>query len=66
MKICEHCPLFISSGVMGSRCSPYLYVNPETNDVSFKYKKGYKNGCGCRLEAKTRLKRSKCPLGKWK
>ena len=26
---------------------------------------GYKNGCGCRLSAKTSLTNAICPVGKW-
>ncbi len=65
MLICKKCPLYSEVKVMGPMCSPYLYVNPDNGDVSYKYKKGYIKGCGCRLTSKTRLKDVECPLGKW-
>ena len=44
----------------------YYYVNPETGDV-YTYKRGdnYYKGCGCRLQAKTRLVNAHCPAKKW-
>ena len=65
IAICKKCPLYTKHKIIGEYCSPQLYLNPETNDISFKYKHGYKHGCGCRLDAKTRLKNEKCPVGKW-
>jgi hypothetical protein len=46
-------------------CSPSLYLNPETNDVSTYQKEGYIRGCGCHLKWKIAGKKSKCPAGKW-
>lgn len=63
MKICKVCPLFLNS--MGGICNPRLYLNPQTGDVSTKYKDGYGKGCGCRLQAKTKLPNAHCPNGKW-
>lgn len=66
LSICRNCPLYTETGLIGPMCSPYLYVNPETEDVSTRFKTGYIRGCGCRLNAKARLKDAKCPLDKWK
>ena len=63
MDICRKCPLFISE--LGGICNPRLYLNVETGDVSTKKMDGYVSGCGCRLSAKTRLSKSRCPNGKW-
>lgn len=63
MKICKVCPLFLNS--MGGMCNPKLYLNPQTGDVSTKYKDGYGKGCGCRLQAKTKLPNAHCPNDKW-
>ena len=35
------------------------------NEVSNKQKVGFKNGCGCRLKAKTSVINAECPVGKW-
>ena len=66
LDICEICPIFSRKNkTIGGVCSSYLYLNPVTNEISTVYKKGYFKGCGCRLNAKTRLKNQKCPAGKW-
>lgn len=61
--ICYKCPLY--STKWGGVCNNNLWLNIETGDVSLTKKKGYKNGCGCRLLSKTTLSSAKCPLGKW-
>jgi len=40
-------------------------MNPETLEVSETPKEGFKRGCGCRVQAKTRLPYAKCPLDRW-
>ena len=60
--ICGACPLF---DIFNNMCSPSLYLNPETNDVSTYQKEGYIRGCGCHLKWKIAGKKSKCPAGKW-
>lgn len=63
LKICYRCPLF--SNRLGGICNNRLWLNVNTGDVSIAAKPGYKQGCGCRLSAKTRLVNAKCPVGKW-
>lgn len=63
MAICYSCPLYSSK--LGGICNNKLWLNPITGDVSTRYKDGYKNGCSCRLNAKTRLPDAHCPLDKW-
>jgi hypothetical protein len=66
--ICNICKLKIEIEVMGIQteiCNPKLYLNVETNRTSEYPKEGYEKGCGCRVEASTRVKDKKCPLGKW-
>lgn len=63
VAICKRCPLY--SDRLGGTCNDRLWLNVETGDVSITKKEGYKNGCGCRLSAKTRLVNARCPLGKW-
>lgn len=63
MKICYSCPLY--SDKFGGMCNNRLWLNQLTGDVSTVRKPGYENGCGCRLQAKTKLPNAVCPLGKW-
>ena len=63
-KICKKCPLY--SIKLGQEvCNSSLYVNVNTNEVSTKNKPGFKNGCGCRLDATLTLPDAICPLSKW-
>ena len=64
LKICKLCPLFINKWY-GMVCNSGLYINPITNETSIEFSKGFIKGCGCRLEAKTRDRGSKCPAKKW-
>lgn len=63
LKICYSCPLY--STKLGGTCNNKLWLNVNTGDVSTTPKEGYKNGCSCRLSAKTRLPNAVCPVGKW-
>lgn len=63
LNICYSCPLY--SPNFGGVCNKKLWLNVNTGDVSTSSKEGYKNGCGCRLNAKTKLVNEVCPLGKW-
>lgn len=63
LKICYACPIY--SPKLGGMCNNKLWLNVITGDVSTEPKEGYKRGCGCRLQSKTRLANAVCPLGKW-
>jgi len=66
--ICNACKLKTIVEVMGIQtelCNPKLYLNVNTNQTSEYPKEGYVKGCGCRVEASTRVKDKKCPVGKW-
>lgn len=63
LKICYSCPLY--STKFGGLCNNRLWLNVNTGDVSEYQKEGYVRGCGCRLQAKTRLPNAKCIIGKW-
>lgn len=65
MKICKQCKLFKQDSVFGEVCNARLYLNPITDETSKLPKEGFLRGCGCVLKAKTRVKYSKCPVGKW-
>lgn len=63
LQICYRCPLY--SIKLGGICNNKLWLNVNTGDVSTKPKEGYKNGCSCRILAKSRLPNATCPVGKW-
>lgn len=63
MEICMECPLYTK--LHGGMCNNNLYLNPETNDISYYSKNGYVRGCGCILSHKVVNKNSSCPLKKW-
>ena len=63
IEICKKCPLF--SDRYGGVCDSKKYYNPTTNKLSDLPESGFIGGCGCRLQAKTRLKNAKCVLNKW-
>jgi hypothetical protein len=64
ISICKSCMLYKHT-VLGPICNSNLYLNTETQDVSTTEKPGYTRGCGCRLNAKTRIPESSCPVNKW-
>lgn len=63
MRICKTCPLYSNS--LGGICNNKLWIDPETEDISFEKQPGYKRGCGCVLSFKTSVASEKCPIGKW-
>lgn len=65
LEKCKVCPLYIIDSDLGEVCSSKIYVNVKTNKTSNYPKMGYINGCGCRVQAKSRLEHAKCPLEKW-
>jgi hypothetical protein len=62
MEICKKCPLYKMSN-LGPICNNRLYMNSE-GEISTNPRPGYKRGCGCRLNAKTRLDRAVCAHGR--
>lgn len=64
LDICIKCPLYKKT-IAGPICNSKLWLDVKTGDVSLTSKQGYKNGCGCRLNAKTTLPLAECPLSKW-
>jgi len=63
IAICKNCPLFTDK--FGGICDSKKYYNSTTNELIDIPKSGFIGGCGCRLQAKTRLKNAKCVLNKW-
>ena len=62
MEVCKKCPLYKET-MMGPICNPSKYMNDQ-GDVSTSPMTGYKKGCGCRLNAKTRLTYATCTHGR--
>lgn len=64
IAVCLQCPLhqYVSIGLI---CNSQYYLDPITDTISSYPKPGYYKGCGCRLEAKTRVKNENCPAKKW-
>lgn len=63
MAICHRCPLY--KNILGGICNPKLWLDPKTGRVSTVSKDNYYKGCGCRLQAKTRVSGAFCPALKW-
>ncbi len=64
IKICKECPLYTESAI-GPICDSKKCWNSVTKEVTTFPKTDSTCGCGCRLQAKSRLKNAKCVLGKW-
>ena len=65
VTICHNCKLLLQTKIFGEVCNSNIYLNPNTNEVSYNAKPGFKNGCGCVIGSKARVKEAHCPLGKW-
>ena len=65
LAICKECPLYKETP-MGPICNPRLYINENNKtDYSDRPKIGYRKGCGCALNRKTKLPAAKCIVMKW-
>lgn len=62
--ICKECPLY-SETSLGPVCSTKLCWNVSKQQKEDGPGRGIICGCGCRLNAKARLKNAKCVLNKW-
>lgn len=65
INICHECKLLNKTKLFGEICNSNLYLNPITNEISVNPKEGFKNGCGCVIASKSRVKEAHCPVGKW-
>lgn len=66
IAICKACPLYKEDMFAGPICNSKLWMNEsDLESTSSTPKAGYKKGCGCRLNAKTRLGHRHCPFNKW-
>lgn len=63
IKICKECPLY--SNRLGGVCDSKKCWNIVKNTLEDFPGKNITCGCGCRLQAKLRLKNAKCVLNKW-
>lgn len=64
IKICKTCPLYTNSS-LGPICDSKKCWNDKINSLELLPNKNNKCGCGCRLNAKTRLVEAECVLNKW-
>lgn len=64
IEICKKCPLF-TDGSLGYICDSKKCLNTKTNELMYGPGKDITCGCGCRLNAKLRLKNAKCVLNKF-
>lgn len=64
INICKNCPLYIETSV-GPKCNPVLFMNLATEITYTSAMPNTIQGCGCRLNAKTRLEDEHCPANKW-
>lgn len=65
IKICKDCKLYTDDKILGDICDRNKWLNVYTNEVYTDEKENLINGCGCRLNAKARLKQATCPIHKW-
>ena len=63
MNICTECPLFTDK--FGGICDSKKCFDTNKKELVSTSGKGIICGCGCRLQAKTKLPRAKCVLSKW-
>ena len=61
--ICKQCPLY--SDKLGGICDSKKCWDNSKNILQSFPGNNITCGCGCRLQAKTRLKNAKCVLNKW-
>lgn len=65
LAICKACPLYKETQ-NGPICNSNLYINIENKkDISDRSRVGYRRGCSCNLNKKTRLTIAKCIVEKW-
>ena len=62
MKICRECPLYNSKK---DTCDSKRCWDTKANKLTDMPGKDVICGCGCRLQAKSRLEKAKCPIKKW-
>lgn len=65
MKICKDCKLYTDDPILGDICDRKKWLDVSTNTLHREEADNLKNGCGCRLKAKARLKNATCPINKW-
>lgn len=64
IAICNKCPLCAKTST-GPVCSSKLCFNTKTESLETAPGKDIVCGCGCRLNAKARVKTARCVLNKW-
>lgn len=64
IEICKKCPLWKDTPE-GPVCNDKKYLDPITDKTSRFSRKGYIQGCGCRLRKAVLIEDHTCPVGKW-
>lgn len=64
LEICLKCPIIKLHPVFGPMCDSSKWIN-KNNEMSEIKRRGFTQGCGCRLSAKTRLQHAHCIIEKW-
>ena len=49
----------------GMKCDDRKWISPDGTQASFFRRDGWRRGCGCFLNSKTRNPNSHCICGKW-
>lgn len=65
ITICRKCPLYTVKEGLGPVCDSKKCWNENEKVIETYPSSNNVCGCGCRLNAKTRLASSKCVLNKW-
>lgn len=64
MEICKKCPLYLNT-IAGPVCNAKLWISTaDGQTVSRSPKVGYRKGCNCRLNSKTRVLNAQCVVNK--
>lgn len=64
LEICKKCPLMRMTEY-GMKCDERRWISPDGTQASYFKKDGWKKGCGCYLNSKTRNPNNHCVCGKW-
>lgn len=64
LEICKKCPIMRMTE-FGMKCDDRKWISPDGTQASFFKRDGWKRGCGCFLNSKTRNPANRCICGKW-
>lgn len=64
LEICKKCPIMRMTE-FGMKCDDRKWISPDGTQASFFKKDGWKKGCGCFLNSKTRNPANHCIINLW-